>query len=75
MGGACSAHWGDKLIKIFVGNPQRNRPVVRRGRRWEDNIKTDFRKFGVGGTDWIHLAQDRDSRRIMLNTAMILRTP
>jgi hypothetical protein len=26
---------------------------------WGDNIKMDFLEFGLGGRDWINLAQDR----------------
>jgi hypothetical protein len=29
-------------------------------RRSKDNIRTDYKKIGWGGVDWIHLAQDRD---------------
>ena len=29
--------------------------------RWEDNIKIDLQEVGLGGLDWIELAQDRDS--------------
>jgi hypothetical protein len=46
--------------KIFVGKPERRRPFGRPRRRWEENIKTDVRKIGFGGVDWIHLVQDRD---------------
>jgi hypothetical protein len=28
--------------------------------RWEDNIKMDLQEVGLGGMDWIHLAQNRD---------------
>jgi hypothetical protein len=37
-----------------------------------DNIKMDLRH---GGMDWIHLAQDRDQPRILLNMLMSLRVP
>jgi hypothetical protein len=36
----------------------------RRG-RCEDNIKMDFRDIGWENVDCIHLAQDRDQRRVM----------
>jgi hypothetical protein len=35
----------------------------------------DFRKIGWGDMDRIHLAQDRDHWRALLNTAMNLRVP
>jgi hypothetical protein len=33
-----------KCIKILLGKPEGKRPVKRRRRRWEDNIKTDIGK-------------------------------
>jgi hypothetical protein len=35
----------------------------------------DLTDIGWGGMDWIDLAQDRDQRRVLLNTAMNLRVP
>jgi hypothetical protein len=32
-----------------------------------------FRKWGVGGMDWIDLVQDRDRGRALVNAAMNLR--
>jgi hypothetical protein len=46
--------------RSLVGTPGGKRPQERPMRRWEDNIKTDLRKIGCGGMDWIELAQDRD---------------
>jgi hypothetical protein len=51
MGGACSAHGGDKKsYKILVGSPEGKRPLGRPRHRWEDNIKIDLREevFRVG---------------------------
>jgi hypothetical protein len=47
--------------RILVGQPEGKRPLRRPRHRWEDNIKTDLREIGLGGMDWIHLAQDRES--------------
>jgi hypothetical protein len=44
---------------IFVGRPERRRPLGRPRRRWEDNIKKDLGEIEFGDVDWIHLAQDR----------------
>ena len=41
--------------------------------RWEYNIKIDLQAVGWGG--WMVLAQDRDSWRLLVNTAMNLRVP
>jgi hypothetical protein len=43
--------------------------------RREDNIKMDLRERGFGDVDWIHLAQDRDRWRALVNTVMNLRVP
>jgi hypothetical protein len=61
MGSACSTN-GEKrnAYRIFVGMPERRRPLGRPRRRWVDNIKMDLREIGWGGMDWIDLVQDRD---------------
>jgi hypothetical protein len=41
-----------------VGNPEEKRTLGRSRRRWEDNIKMDFREIGWDGVDWIDLAQE-----------------
>jgi hypothetical protein len=58
---ACSTH-GAKLntFRILVGKQEGNRQLGRPRRRWEDNIKMDFRAIGWGGIDWIDLAWGRD---------------
>jgi hypothetical protein len=60
---------------ILVGNPDGKRPLVRKGRRWVDNIKIDLREIGWGGMEGIHLTWDRDQWRALVNTAMNRRVP
>jgi hypothetical protein len=36
------------LYKILVGKPEGKRPLGRRKRRWEDNIRMDLREIGWG---------------------------
>jgi hypothetical protein len=55
--------------------PEGKRPLRRPRRRWVDNIKIDLREIGWIGMDWIHLAQDRDQCRALVNTAMKLQVP
>jgi hypothetical protein len=43
--------------------------------RWEDNKKMDLRELGIGGTNWILLAQDRVRWRAYVSTLMKLRVP
>jgi hypothetical protein len=61
--------------KILVGKPKRNKPLKRPRRRWEDNIRMDLTEIGWEGVDWIHLAQDRDQWRVIVNTVMNFRAP
>jgi hypothetical protein len=60
---------------ILVGRSEGRRPLGRPRRRWEDNLKMDLREIGFGGVDRIHLAQDRDRWRALVNTVMNLRVP
>jgi ribosome biogenesis protein Nip4 len=71
MGGTCSAHGGDvKCIRNFGSSLQGKRPLRRPKSRWEDNIKKNLREIGFEGVDWIHLAQDRNQWRALVNTVM-----
>jgi hypothetical protein len=58
---------------VLVGKPEVKRPLGRPRRRWEDNIKMDFREVGCGGIDWIDLAKDKDRWRAHLNVLMKIR--
>jgi hypothetical protein len=37
---------------------------------WEDGIRMDLRKIGLGGVDWIRLAQNRDRWRAVVSAVM-----
>jgi hypothetical protein len=56
---------------ILVGKSEGKRPFRRPRRRRKDDIKTDLREIGLEGMDWIHMAQDRDKRRVLVNTVTI----
>jgi hypothetical protein len=60
---------------ILVGRPEERRPLGTPRHRWEDNIKMDLREIGFGDVDWIHLAQDRDRWRALVNMVMNLWVP
>jgi hypothetical protein len=49
--------YGEKrdTYRFSVGKPERRKPVGRRRRRWEDDIKMNVRVMGWV-TDWIDLA-------------------
>jgi hypothetical protein len=55
---------------ILVRRPEGRRTLGRPRRRWEDNIKMDLREIVFGDVDWIHLAQDGDKWRVLVNTVM-----
>jgi hypothetical protein len=54
--------------KFVIGKSEGKRPLGRRRRRWEDNIRMDLRELGCEDVDWIHLAQDRDQWWALVNT-------
>ena len=43
--------------------------------RWEDTIKMDLQEVGLGGKDWIDLAQNRDRWQALVNVVMNLQVP
>jgi hypothetical protein len=57
----------------FCALPEGKSPLGRH--RSEDNIKVDLRDIGWGGMDWIHLAQDMDQWRGLINMVVNLRVP
>jgi hypothetical protein len=63
----------ERKLYVLVGKPEGNRPLGRRRHRWEDGIKMDLREIGWEGVEWIHLAQDRDHWRAVVNAMMNLR--
>jgi hypothetical protein len=58
---------------ILFGKAERKKLLGRSRRRWEDNIRMDLREIGWEVVDWIHLAQDRDQWRVVVNNVMNLR--
>jgi hypothetical protein len=61
--------------RILVGKPEGKRPLGRPKRRLMNNIKMDLRETVFGDMDWIHLADDREQWRALVNTVMNLRVP
>jgi hypothetical protein len=66
---------GRKVCRVLVGKPEGQRPLEGPRRRWEDGIKMGLREVCGGGEvveAWIHLAQDRDRWRAVVNAVMSL---
>jgi hypothetical protein len=62
-----------KVYKVLMEKPEGKRPLGGPRRRWEDWIRMDLREIGLGGVDWIRLAQDRDRWRAVVGAVMNLR--
>jgi hypothetical protein len=62
-----------KVYKVLVGKPEGKRPLGKPRRRWEDGVRIDLGEIGLGGVDWIRLAQDRDQWRVVVSAVMNLR--
>jgi hypothetical protein len=64
---------GRNLYGVLVGKTDGKRSLERPRRRWEDGIRMDLREIGWGDVEWIHLAQDRDRWRAVVNAVRNLR--
>jgi hypothetical protein len=58
------------MYSVLVGKPEGKRPLGRPKSRWEDGIKMNLAEIGCEGVEWIHLAQDRDRWRAVVNAVM-----
>jgi len=73
MCGACSTHGRDqKHLQFLVVKPETKRPLGRPRCRWQDNIRMELSEVGREGVEWMHLAQDRDQWRAVVNRVMNL---
>jgi hypothetical protein len=65
---------GRNVYRVLMGKPEGKISLVIPRRRWEDGIKMDLRGISWGGgVEWIHLAQDRDRWRAVVNAVIKLR--
>jgi hypothetical protein len=56
-----------------VRKPERNRPLGRPRRSWENNNKIGLNGIRWGGMEWIDLARDREQWRALVKTAINVR--
>jgi hypothetical protein len=63
---------GRNVNRVLVEKPKGRGPLERPRHRWEDGIKMDLTEIGWGGVEWIHLAQNRDRWRAVVNVVMNL---
>jgi hypothetical protein len=60
--------------KILVGKPEGKRPLGRPRHRWEHNTRVDLGKRWES-MEWMHLTQDRDRWRALVDVVKSLRVP
>ena len=63
------------VYKVLVGRLDGKTLLGRPKRRWEDNIKMDFKEVEWAVMGCIALVQDRDRWRGLVNEVMNLRVP
>jgi hypothetical protein len=64
--------WERNVYNVLMVKPEGKRPLARPSRRWEDGVRMDLREIGLGGVDWIRLAQDKDRWRVVVSAVMNL---
>jgi hypothetical protein len=62
--------YGRYVYKSLVVKSEGKRRFGRPRGRWEDNIRMGLWEIRWGSVGWIHLAQDRDYWRAVVNTVM-----
>jgi hypothetical protein len=60
---------------ILVAKPEGKRPLKRPWFRWEDNARMIIRKTLWEDVDWMHVAQDTNRWRAVVNTVMNIQGP
>jgi predicted membrane protein len=61
--------------KILVGKSEGKIPVGRPRSRWKGNIRMNLKEIRWEDVNWMHLDQDSNKWRALVNTVMNLRVP
>jgi hypothetical protein len=64
--------WAGHEVQGFFGKARRKETPRKTKRRWEEMIRMDLREIGLGGVDWVRLAQNRDRWRAVVSVVMNL---
>jgi hypothetical protein len=56
--------------RLLVGKPEGKKPLGRPNCKRIDKIKMDLLEIGLGGVDWIGLAQDKYRQGAIVNAVM-----
>jgi hypothetical protein len=76
MDRACSIKGEEKEWNQVIGGKATRKETTRKAKSQVGGcIKKDLRELGWSGLDWIHLAQDRDQLKALVNTVMNLQFP
>ena len=68
MGGECGTYEGqESCMQGLLWRPVRNRPIVTRKLRWEDNNKKDIEEMGWRTWNLLISPQDKESQPGLLN--------
>ena len=71
----CLRLQGRSTFKILTGKPTGKRPSGRPRRKWEVNIRMNFKEIGINTSNWVDSAQDRDYWRAVVNVLLNLQVP
>jgi hypothetical protein len=64
---------GRKVYRVSVEKSEEKSLVEKPRHRWEVGIRVDLREIDWEGVEWIHLAQNTDRWRAVVNAVMNLR--
>ena len=66
---------GRNAFTILTGIPKGKRPLARPRRRWENNIRMNFKEIVINKRNWVDSTQGRNYKTALANAALNLRVP